>query len=114
MYYMYQESDDKEFLVVSYKSIAINTYNIFVFSLEDMLIKYWFEGYQLWESSVKGFLLDSNEFLILGKEGMQMIAVGHKPSRVIKDRDGQKRMVHSLGSCDYLKLESSNHILFAM
>lgn len=32
-------------LVISYKSIGINTFNVFVISLSDKLIKYWHEGY---------------------------------------------------------------------
>jgi hypothetical protein len=52
-------------LVVSYKSIGINTYNVFVFCLKTKLIKFWHESFQLWESPVKGFLLPSNDFLII-------------------------------------------------
>lgn len=37
--------ENKHFIVVSYKSIGINTYNVFVIDLDDKLIKYWFEGY---------------------------------------------------------------------
>jgi len=37
-------------IVVSYKCIGVNTFNIFVFDLESKLIKYWHESYQLWES----------------------------------------------------------------
>ena len=42
-----------------------------VIDLDDKLIKYWFEGYQLWESPVNGFLLSSNDFMILSKEGIE-------------------------------------------
>lgn len=96
--------------------IGINTYNVFVFDLNDplKLIKYWFEGYQLWESKIKGFLLSTNDFLMLSKEGMSMIAIGNKKSRCIRDKDNQKRKVHSLGKCNYLKIEESNHIFFSM
>ena len=61
--------------------IGYNTYNVFVIDLdhEDHLIKYWFEGYQLWESPVKGFLLDTNDFLILSKDGINLLALGEKP-----------------------------------
>jgi len=41
---------EHEFLIISYKSIGINTFNVFVIDLEDNLIKYWHEGFQLWES----------------------------------------------------------------
>ena len=33
-------------IVVSYKMIGINTFNVFCFDLDhDYLIKYWYEGY---------------------------------------------------------------------
>lgn len=43
-----------------------------------------------------------------------MLQVGQKPSKVVKDKDGLNRMIHSLGKCDYLKIEPTNHLLFAM
>ena len=66
----------QDYIVVSYKSIGINTFNVFVIDLQDKLIKYWHEGYQLWESPVKGFLLSTNDFLILAKDGLQLLQVG--------------------------------------
>jgi len=35
----------KESIVVSYKAIGINTYNVFVIDLDLKLIKYWHESY---------------------------------------------------------------------
>jgi len=32
-------------LVLSYKAVGINTFNVFVFDLKTHLIKYWHEGY---------------------------------------------------------------------
>lgn len=106
------EMDGKS-IVISYKSIGINTYNVFVIDLKTSLIKYWNESFQLWESPVKGFLLSTNDFMILSKDGMNLLAIGHKESRIVTDKDGKKRMIHSLGSCNYLKIEDSNHLLFA-
>ena len=101
------------FIVVSYKSIGINTMNVFVIDLESKLIRYWFEGYQLWESPVKGFLLNNNDFLILSKTGLQLLQLGTKDSKVVFDKEGQKRYIHSLGKPNYLKIEPSNHILYS-
>lgn len=76
-------------MVVSYKMIGINTYNVFVFDLLDSemnLIKYWHESYQLWESQVKGFLLSTNDFLILSKDGMNIISLGElNKKKIIED-----------------------------
>ena len=80
-----KEDSGKESIVVSYKCIGINTFNVFVIDLQTKLIKYWHEGYQLWESPVKGFLLETNDFLILSKDGINLLAIGEKPSRVVKD-----------------------------
>lgn len=32
-------------IVISYKSVGINTFNVFVIDLQTNLIKYWHEGY---------------------------------------------------------------------
>ena len=78
-------SKGKESIVVSYKAIGINTYNVFVIDLKTRLIKYWHEGFQLWESTIKGFLLRTNDFLILNKDGINILALGNKESKVVKD-----------------------------
>lgn len=74
--------------MVSYKCIGINTFNVFVIDIDTKLIKYWHESYQLWESPIKGFLLNTNDFLILSKAGINLLALGEKPSRIVKDVDG--------------------------
>lgn len=107
------EEKGKQMIVISYKCIGINTFNVFVIDLETKLIMYWHESYQLWESPVKGFLLKTNDFLILSKDGINMISLGEKPARVVKDNEGFDRMIHSVGSCNYLKIEKTNHLLFA-
>jgi hypothetical protein len=91
MYYMTEKNEEgimSEYMVVSYKCIGINTFNVFVFDLHDKLIKFWFEGYQLWESPLKGFLLHSNDFLVLSKEGISLLALGTKESKEIIDNKG--------------------------
>jgi hypothetical protein len=115
MHILTEEKDGKQeqSIVVSYKCIGINTFNVFVIDLRSRLIKYWHEGYQLWESPVKGFLLTTNDFLILSKDGINLLALGEKPSRVVKDQEGFDRMIHALGKCNYLKIEKTNHLLFA-
>lgn len=103
----------KKSIVVSYKCIGINTFNVFVIDLKTKLIKYWHESYQLWESKVKGFLLTSNDFMILSKSGINLLALGEKDARVVQDEEGFDRMIHALGSCNFLKIEPTNHLLFA-
>ena len=43
---------------------------------------------------------------------MNVVAIGTAQSYKVKDCDGDKRMIHSLDSLSYLKLESSNFINF--
>jgi len=51
--------------------------------------------------------------MVLFKDGINLIAVGTQKSRVIKDKEGLRRQLHSLGSKEYLKIEPSNHLLYA-
>jgi hypothetical protein len=74
------------------------------------LIKFWFECYQQYESPVKGFLLSSNDFLMLNKDGIMMINLGNGENKEVYDNENFKRMMKPLGSCNYLRLEKSNHI----
>jgi hypothetical protein len=67
----------------------------------------------MWESPVKGFLLSSNDFMILNKEGINLLALGEKKGREVTDSDGFARFIHSLGSCNFLKLEETNHLMFS-
>ena len=76
---------EHEFIVISYKSIGINTFNVFVIDLEDKLIKNWHEGYELWESKTYGFKTESNDFVILSQVGINVMSLGRKQGRVIKD-----------------------------
>jgi hypothetical protein len=92
--------------------IGINTYNVFVIDLASELIRYWFESYHLWESSVKGFLLKSKEFMILSRDGIQLIMLGNKNARTIVDKDGNRRKLHSLCEMSYLRVEPTNHIYY--
>ena len=62
-------------IIVSYKMIGYNTYNIFVIDLKmaeskECLLKYWHESYALWESPVRGFLLSNNDYLMISKDGI--------------------------------------------
>ena len=50
---------------------------------------------------------------MLSKDGINLIALGAKPNKLVLDKDKQKRLMHALGSCDYLKIEPTNHLLFA-
>lgn len=99
-------------IVMSFKSIGINTYNVVVIDIKTKQFKYWHEGYQLWESPVKGFLLQTNDFLILSKDGINLLALGWQQKKVVKDQEGFDRMIHPLSACNALRIEETNHIYF--
>lgn len=99
-------------LVVSFKNEGINTYNVFVFDIKTRYISLWYEVYQLYELPTKGFILTTKDFLIMSNDGINIINVGKQGERQVNDFNGDPRMMHPLGSVQYLKLESTNHIHF--
>jgi len=111
---MDEKDTDSQTLVVSYKSIHVNLYSVFLINIKTGRIIFKHDNYQLWESPVIGFLNTyNNDFVILNKDGMGFIPLGNKEyKRPIDSQDGTMRMVHSLPSCDYLKIEESNLISF--
>ena len=98
---------------MSFKSEGINTYNVFVIDIRTKLIRFWFECYHLYESPIRGILLSTNDFMMLSKNGVNVINLGSKSSkRQITDNIGERRVIKSLGSVNYLRVENTNHIHF--
>lgn len=52
-----------------------NTYNVFVVNLNSGALIFRNEMFSLWESSVKGLLISSNEFIILAEDGMSVLSL---------------------------------------
>ena len=58
--------------------------------------------------------MESNQdFVTLNKDGIQVVALGSQQKKVIKDAEGNERIIHSLDSCSYLKLDRGNTLIFA-
>ena len=107
------EGRNQKYLVVSYKAAGNNTFNVFVFDVETKLLRFWHESFQLYESPVKGFLLRKNkDFLIISKDGINVLNLGMKGARPVTDNNGATRMLHALAACNYLRIEKTNHIYF--
>ena len=108
------ESDGlKKYMVLSYKSIYINLYSIVVVDVKSGRLRFVHESYQLWESSICGFLNKiSNDFIIINKDGRSFVALGSNHKRKIQSQGRTERMVHSLQSCNYMKIEESNCLKF--
>jgi len=109
------ESKLKE-LIVSYKTIYINTYNVICMDVsveDDQLMIFRHESFQLWESECMGLLLAENkDFIHLSKAGMHVLSLGSQEQRAIKDINGADRMIHSLESCNFLKVDRNNYLVF--
>ena len=100
-------------LVVSYKTIFINTYNIVLTDLTELDDKsntlFRFEPFQLWESSISGLvLMDSKEFLSFNRDGIKILQLGSTNKRPLKNNIGEDLMVHSLDQFSYLKVDPLN------
>lgn len=87
--HLQSEEETKKRVVVSFKCIDINTYNVLIIDLSDGIL-YWHESQHLWEARVTGFLLASNYFLILSSRGMRVIGVGETPEKnYLTDDEGK-------------------------
>jgi hypothetical protein len=83
-----------------------------VIDLETRHIVFRYEMHQLWESTVRGLLLSTNEFIKLARDGMSMIKLfSGVQKRIMKNKQGKRWMQHSLEHCNYLKICPENHIL---
>ena len=67
-------------LVISYKSIFINTYSVTLMDIstdKDQVTLFRHESFQLWESAIKGMILENNkDFATLSKTGVNILALG--------------------------------------
>lgn len=109
-------------VVISFKTININTYNLLVMDIsndtvnktEKKTIIFRHESFQLWESKITGILLNKTmDFVTFNRDGMNLLALGSKDKRALVDNRGNNRMIHSLESCNYLKVDKTNYILFS-
>ena len=121
-----QKENYKE-LIVSYKTIYINTYNISIIDLSNtgfnndiQRLVFRHESFQLWESKIKGFLLNQNkDFITLSREGIHVIALGSTQQRNVKSKTRTKNgyrtsmiKLHSLESINFLKVAAENCVIF--
>lgn len=55
-------------------------------------------------------LLKNKDYLSFSKSGINVLALGSKHKRPLKDSEGQSKMIHSLDSLSFLKVEQVNFI----
>lgn len=103
-------------LIISYKTIFINTYNVICMDIsvdDEQTVIFRHESFQLWESESMGILLTKNkDFVTLNKTGMQSLSLGSNEKRAVKDHNKVDRMMHSLESCNFMKIDPNNYLLF--
>lgn len=106
-------------LVIGFKTIYLNTYQVIFSDLsgnastKENGTLYRYETFHLWESSVDALIMDKNkDFVILTKDGMQVLNLSHEPKKILMDYRKQPTVIHSLDSPSFLKLEPCNFIHF--
>ena len=97
-------------IIVSFKQIYVNTYNINVFDARNQSIVFRHESFQLWESTVSGLLTEFYDFVILSKQGLSVLSLDDQANKEFLDKDGKNVKLHSLESINYLKVERTNCI----
>jgi len=71
------------------------------------------ESFQLWESQITGFLMKrTKDFVTINRDGVSVYSLGTQMKRVIKSDPNQEKMLHSLESTSYLKIDRKNLIVF--
>lgn len=103
-------------LIVSYKTIFINTFTVVTKDLSasdgsiNIINKH--ESFQLWESNISGCLLKNKDFCSFNQDGMSILSLGTTERKSVKDFEGQPKVIHSLDSFEYLKIDKDNHLNF--
>ena len=73
------EKEQFKELIVSYKTINENTYNVFVVDISGVepVPLYRHESFQLWESQISAFYLrENNDYIMINCEGISLISLG--------------------------------------
>ena len=101
---------------MSFKTIYLNTLHVLVIEkLRDRYqVMFFYQDYQLWELSLKTFYNKvGDDLMILNKEGINLVRFDEVRSRrAIQQASTGMKMVHSLYSMNYLKVEPDNMLTF--
>ena len=101
-------------LVISYKSIYVNVYNIFIIDIETGNVDYKYESFCLWENNIHSFFNTvSEELVTLRQEGMFVTSLKlNLKDRILNDNNDIDLRCHNMIACNYLKIAPENNILF--
>ena len=115
-----KKHDYKE-LVVCYKTIYINTYDVNVIDLSlcnhktnsqmpHVIFRH--KSFYLWESGITGLLLNkNNDFVTISRDGISVLALGSINNRTFLASDKERIMLHSLESLSYLKIDPTQNCI---
>jgi hypothetical protein len=97
---LFPDKNYKE-LILSYKSIYINSYMVTVIDISDLSTDnstiFRHESFQLWESDITGLLISNNkDFVILNRDGLSVMPLGKVDKRIFQGNEHQEKMVHCL------------------
>lgn len=98
--------------MVCFKSIYVNTYEIYVLDLKTKIIIYRYENQHLWEYSITSLFLSNYDFMIFSQKGIQLMTLCEEANKAIQDSNNTNWKIHSLTSFVDLKLERKNALLF--
>ena len=83
----------------------------------DEAILFRHESFQVWESGSCGLLLNNStrDFVHINSKGISVVSfasrhLGVPEKRCLTDNLGDQRMLHSLESCNFLKLDPLNYV----
>ena len=63
---------------------------------------------------MQSLLLDkNNDFVIINKDGISIVALGSEEVREVRDENDDPRKIHSLESMNYLKFDPSDYVYFS-
>jgi len=58
--------------------------------------------------------MGNKDFISINKDGIHVISLGSQPTRPLLDGEGVNRMLHSIDSMNFLKVDDENYINFSM
>jgi len=90
--YFHRDPEQKcKELIVSYKTIFVNTYSVYVINIsgDTLWTVYRHETFQLWESNITSFFIDRKKnYITINKDGINVMSLQQDEKRMIKVEDG--------------------------
>lgn len=69
----FKTEEDQPIVVISFKTIFINTFDIIVVNIKTRKIQFRYEMNHIWEYNVQGLLTQKNDYIIASRKGIQVV-----------------------------------------